>query len=554
MESSSPYARQVAEQTAKLHSHSEHTRAGAAEALGFLRAYDAEESLNERLFDKSTYVRRQVAMALAWCGSRKAITPLLDTLEDADAVTRQATHVALTNLTGMEFPFDTMAPSPKRAAQIAVWRNWWKTVPSDQPPEEVLDLIKGWKHPPHGGLVTVSSTYRGPPNVLTDGLLGPGFWQTKNVPFPQHCTIDLGRPQQISRVTIHQYGPRFVLTNYELATSLDNKTFEIVERKKERTSVTLETTFSLRLVRYIRVTSYGSVNPTYPTTFLEIQVGSDNSSETSSIDSVMWKSERGLRALGTLGGSGATEAILRCLGPIPPSGGDYRPMVRAGIRSLGRLQDEAGLSYLLELLENTYWARYAADALGDFDDRHAVPALFAAYRKYGKQLDGSDPGDLPQDDKMGFPSEDRMLETPYHIAFALCRLLGDSPSDQAALQEIAPLLMANLPSDHDTFLLYEPEVGHLLTRHLLELSGLRQQACEHALELLGQPRRVPKPRQPRQWPQFNAGRMATWLPAVCPVKQDLPRLLALLRHEDGWVRLNAAKTLAWLGDKHAIEP
>jgi hypothetical protein len=254
VESSSPYARQVAEQTAKLHSHSEHTRAGAAEALGFLRAYDAEESLNERLFDKSTYVRRQVAMALAWCGSRKAITPLLDTLEDADAVTRQATHVALTNLTGMEFPFDTMAPSPKRAAQIAVWRNWWKTVPSDQPPEEVLDLIKGWKHPPHGGLVTVSSTYRGPPNVLTDGLLGPGFWQTKNVPFPQHCTIDLGRPQQISRVTIHQYGPCFVLTNYELATSLDNKTFEIVERKKERTSVTLETTFSLRLVRYIRVT------------------------------------------------------------------------------------------------------------------------------------------------------------------------------------------------------------------------------------------------------------------------------------------------------------
>ncbi len=130
-ESSGPYARQVAEQTAKLHSHSEHARAGAAEALGFLRGYDAEESLIERLFDKSAYVRRQAAMALAWCGSRKAIAPLLDALEDADAVTRQATHVALTNLTGMEFPFDTMAPSPKRTAQITVWRDWWKTVPSN---------------------------------------------------------------------------------------------------------------------------------------------------------------------------------------------------------------------------------------------------------------------------------------------------------------------------------------------------------------------------------------------------------------------------------------
>ena len=553
-ESSGPYARQVAEQTAKLHSHSEHTRAGAAEALGFLRAYDAEESLIERLFDKSAYVRRQVAMALAWCGSRKTIAPLLDALEDADAVTRQATHVALTNLTGMEFPFDTMAPSPKRTAQISVWRDWWETVPSNQPPAEVLQLLEGWKHRPHGGSVTASSTYRGPPDVLTDGLLGPGFWQTKNVPFPQWCTIDLGRPQQISLVTIHQYGPRFVLTDYELATSLDNKTFVVVERKKGRTPVTLATTFSPRLVRYVRITSYGSVNPTYPTTFFEIQVGGGTGSETPPIDSVIWKCERGLRALGTLGGSGATEAILRCLGPIPPSGGEYRPMARAGIRSLGRLQDEAGFSYLLELLDNTYWARYAADALGDFDDRLAVPALFAAYRKYGKKLDGSDPCDLPRDDKMGFPSEDRMLETPYHIAFSLCRLLGDSPSDRAALREIAPLIMANLPGDHDTFLLYEPEVGHLLTRHLLELSGLRRQACEHAFELLGQPRRVPKARQARQWPQFYAGRMATWLPAVCTEKEDIPRLLALLRHEDGWVRLNAAKTLAWLGDKRAIEP
>jgi hypothetical protein len=553
-ESSGPYARQVAEQTAELHSHSEHTRAAAAEALGFLRAYDAEESLIERLSDKSAYVRRQVAMALAWCGSRKAIAPLLDTLENEDAVARQATHVALTNLTGMESPFDTMAPSPKRTAQITVWRDWWKTVPSDRPPAEVLQLLEGWKHHPHGGSVTVSSTYRGPPDVLTDGLLGPGFWQTKNVPFPQWCTIDMGRPQQISRVTIHQYGPRFVLTDYELATSLDNKTFEVVERKKGTTPVTLVTKFSPRPVRHVRITSYGSVNPTYPTTFLEIKVGSGSGSETPSIDSVMWKCERGLRALGTLGGSGATEAILRCLGPTPPSGGEYYPMARAGIRSLGRLQGEAGFSYLLELLDNTYWARYAADALGDFDDRRAVPALFAAYRKYAKQLDGSDPGDLPQDDKMGFPSEDRMLETPYHIAFALSRLLGDSPSDRAAVRKIAPLIMANLPSDHDTFVLYEPEVGHLLTRHLLELSGLRRQACEHTFELLGQPRRVPKPRQARQWPQFYAGRMATWLPAVCTEKEDLPRLLALLRHEDGWVRLNAAKTLAWIGDKRAVKP
>ncbi|MEK6649991.1 MAG: ATP-binding protein, partial [Bacteroidota bacterium] len=36
------------------------------------------------------------------------------------------------------------------------------------------------------------------------------------------------------------------------------------------------------------------------------------------------------------------------------------------------------------------------------------------------------------------------------------------------LRELAPLIMANLPGDHDTFMLYQPETGHWLTRHLLE--------------------------------------------------------------------------------------
>ena len=144
--------------------------------------------------------------------------------------------------------------------------------------------------------------------------------------------------------------------------------------------------------------------------------------------------------------------------------------------------------------------------------------------------------------------------TPYHIAYTLCRLLSDSPAQRTAVRAIAPLIMANLPGDHDTFLLYEPEVGHRLTHHLLEFSGLRQQACEHAFDVLGQPRRIPKARQAEPWPSFYAGRMATWLPAVCTRSEDLPRLIALLGHEDGWVRLNAAKTLAWIGDKRAIEP
>jgi len=549
-----PYDRNIGEQLARLQSESPTVRAAAAEALGFLRAYKAEDALAERLGDESLDVRRQAAMALAWCGSRKAVGPLLDALGDRDWFVRQAAHVSLTNLTGMEFAFHATAAREKRADQASVWRNWWATVPDDRPPKEVLDLLAGSKNWPSGYAVTASSTYRGPPNAITDGQIGPEFWQTKNVPFPQWCIIDLGRPQRIAQIVIHQYGPTLVMTDYELATGVDNQQFDVVQRRKGVTPVELPIDFPPRTVRYVRITSHGSVRPTYPTTFFEVEVNETARAVRPKTAQVEWRHERAVRALGCLGGKGATKAVTDCLGSAPPTAPQYRPMVRAGIRSLGRLRDEAGFQALVSLLDNLMWARNAAEALGDFGDRRAVPALLAAYPQYAKQFDGADPAGVPGDDKMGFPSEDRMLETPYWIAYALCRLPLDDPEHRWALREIAPLVMANLPGDHDTFMLYEPEVGHRLTRHLLVQAGLRQEAVEHAFECLGQNRRMPKTPEEPEWPVFPAYRMSTWLPALCTESEDLPRLIELLEHDEGWVRLNAAKALAWLGDARAIEP
>ena len=150
------------------------------------------------------------------------------------------------------------------------------------------------------------------------------------------------------------------------------------------------------------------------------------------------------------------------------------------------------------------WARNAADALGEFGDARAVPALLAAYERYSKDLKGANPKDVPRDDVMGFPSEDRMLETPYAIAYALCRLPIERSEDKATLRRLAPRIMANLPGDHDTFFLYEPEVGHLLTQCLMEQTGLRQEACEVAMMQLGQPRRVPSPDESIEWSSLCA--------------------------------------------------
>ncbi len=434
-----PYDRQVAENVTKLDATSPIVRAGAAEALGFLRAYSVEQPLVGRLDDSSADVRRQAAMALAWCGGRRAIPALLNALDDEDWAVRQGSHVALTNLTGMEFPFDALIPSSERAEKTKIWRDWWTTVPAGRPPREVFDLLIE-PHTPSG-------------------------------------------------------------------TELD--------------------------------------------------------------EPLAWRLERGLRALGVFGGQGATEAILRVLGNAPPEEPDFRPVVRAGIRSLGRLRDERTFHALTGYLDNTMWARSAADALGDRGDRRAVGPLLEAYPKFAKQLDGKYPERLPDDDNWGGPpsdiAEDRMLETPFWISYALGRLPLDDPDDRHRLRQLAPLIMANLPRDHDRAMLYQPASPAVLTRHLMRASGLRQEACEHAFLLLGQPRRVPKPDACPQWPvppgygyQSAEERegicISTWLPVLCTEAEDVPRLIALLEHEEGWVRINAAKTLAWRGDGRAVEP
>ena len=549
-----PFEEQVGENLAKLENQSPAVRAGAVEALGFLRAYRAEPQLIAVLKDDATEVRRQAAMALAWCGGRASIEPLLDALDDPDWIVRQAAHVSLENLTGQEFVFDATGSEESRHAQVRQWREWCKSVPADRPPQDVLALLEGGENLAGGRSVTASTTYRGPADVLVDGEIGPAYWQTKFVEPPQWVTVDLGKETEFGRVVVHQYSDKFVMTGYELAVSLDNKSFETVAKQDGRTPAELVIEFPKRTARYVRITSFGSVNPTYPSTFFEIEVGDSPRRPDGQVDSIAWRLERGVRALGVLGGEGATEAILKVLGPTPPTRPALRPMVRSGIRSLGRLRTEAGYQALVALLDNTMWARNAADALGETGDPRAVAPLLAAYERYAKDLKGANPPEVPRDDVMGFPSEDRMLETPYTIAYALCRLPIERGEDKATLRRLAPRIVANLPGDHDTFFLYEPEVGHRLSRCLLEQTGLRQEACEVAMTQLGQPRRVPCPDDSLQWPEFLPYRTASCLPTVCTEKEDVPRLLALLSHEEGWVRLNAAKTLAWIGDKSAVEP
>ncbi|MEI7729373.1 MAG: HEAT repeat domain-containing protein [Verrucomicrobiota bacterium] len=553
MAAAGPYEQQIEEQLAKLADASSSVRVRAAEALGFLRARQAGPRLVTCLEDPSPKVRRQAVLALGWCGERSAVAPLLQHLDDSDWLTRQGAQVALTALTGLEFPFDALAPAAVRQQQAEAWRTWWRSVPADGIPDEVRALLqKSRTRTTAPWQMTASSTYRGPLEVLIDGQLGPGYWQTKNVPVPQWCQLDLGTTQQVERVTVHQYGAGYCVTNYDVATSLDGNQFMTVASGQKLTPVTWDIPFASRPARFVRITSLGSENKQFPTTFREIEI--NGQSAVAKDPETDWQRERGLRALGALGGAGATALVLQNLGAVPANDQASRPAVRAGLRALGQLGEAKGRDYLVTQLGNPFWARAAAEALGDTGDRRVVGPLLAAYARFAKLLNGKNPAEVPVDDDMKFPSDDRMLETPYWIIHALSRLPLDDPQDRETLTALAPRLMANLPGDHDTFVLYQPEVAHRLTRHLLMVAGLRQEAAEQAFTQLGMARRVDNPRPDLAWPVFPAERMATWLPCVCTDAADLPRLTALLEHTNGWVRINAAKALGWLGDARAVAP
>lgn len=505
-------------------------------------------------------------MSLGWCGGRAQVAALLAALDDDDWSVRQAAWVALTNLTGMEWPFDALASRELQARQAQKWRDWWAATPTDRPPPEALKLLKEIHPRPHnlaqGAKVTASSVYKGPLEALTDGALQGAFWQTKKVPFPQWVVVDLGAVRSIGSVVVHQYGPGFCLTDYELQVSVDGKRFEQVLRKKGRTLPRLNLRFDARPARFVRLVSYAAENKTYPTTLREIEAYAETPAANVASETVDHRLERGLRAMGALGGSGSVEAALRILEPHAdrePDSPAESTMVQAGLRSLGRSGDPRALEALVEFLDQPYWARFAADALGDLGDERAAPALLAAYPHYARDLDDKQPARIPADDRPGFEAADRMYETPFEIASALARLPLERPEILAALRRIGPLLAVNIPSNYDGAMIYEPEAFQAITAHLLGSAGLRRASCEAAFAALGLP---VEPTGVSEWDvllklaQRRHGEIphaAAWLPTLCEAR-DVKPLIALLRHENGWVRINAAKALMFLGAEEAVEP
>ncbi|MHC4187100.1 MAG: HEAT repeat domain-containing protein, partial [Planctomycetota bacterium] len=260
----------------------------------------------------------------------------------------------------------------------------------------------------------------------------------------------------------------------------------------------------------------------------------------------------GVRALGSFGGEGASEAIIGVV--VPYLKREYtrldsleKHLVQSCLRSLGRIDNPVCYDTLLDFFNNEDWARHAADALADLGNPEVIPLLIEAYPKYARPINGKieEPIAAPEDDNfVGDNMQDRMYETPYAIASTLSRLSWDNPKDREVLHKIVPHLVSNLPTDYDGAMIYDVEADQLITCYLLEIAGCRQMVCDAAFRSAA---------HPEKWVQHRPFKveghsieellnvlakeifgdvpyMAAWFPAFCK-ENDVPRLIQLLDHE-----------------------
>src|SRR6185437_15877949 len=83
-------------------------------------------------------------------------------------------------------------------------------------------------------------------------------------------------------------------------------------------------------------------------------------------------------------------------------------------------------------------------------------------------------------------ADDAMLETPYAILQSLSRLPLNKSENVAALRNISPYIVSNIPRDVDSGMIYQPEAYQLITKYVLDKAGVRGEVCDAAFKATDQ--------------------------------------------------------------------
>ena len=117
-------------------------RISTAQRLAIHRDPAAANALAERLGDDNREARVAATLALASCGTRDSIPPLLGALTDPDPLVAQAATVALENLTGRTWPFDPFASATQRRLQADAWREGFSAMGWDRIETELIQRLE----------------------------------------------------------------------------------------------------------------------------------------------------------------------------------------------------------------------------------------------------------------------------------------------------------------------------------------------------------------------------------------------------------------------------
>lgn len=118
---------EVRELIGQLRGRDEGLRISAAYRLAIFRAAAAAPALAEALTRGSREARVAAAVALASCGTRESVQPLLEALGSEDPQVAQAAALALENLTAHAEPFNPYAAGEARQSAAGAWGRWFQT-------------------------------------------------------------------------------------------------------------------------------------------------------------------------------------------------------------------------------------------------------------------------------------------------------------------------------------------------------------------------------------------------------------------------------------------
>lgn len=134
---------EVAELIATLAKADDDTRITAAQRLAIYRDPVAAPALAACLESGNRELRVASAVALAACGTRQSVEPLLTALEDADPLVVEAAAMALENLTGHLEPIDAFTDTRSRRPQVAGWRRWFTESSWEAIEQELIARLAG---------------------------------------------------------------------------------------------------------------------------------------------------------------------------------------------------------------------------------------------------------------------------------------------------------------------------------------------------------------------------------------------------------------------------